>query len=108
MKDQQKILFIGYEEQRRALTLALRNTEFQVIQGTDLAETPKVVLNVPLHLVIVSEEVWLVDDRGLLSVLKRLTDAPIMVVGSGDRETQVRVLEQGSDSYLCLDAVPSA
>ena len=52
------------------------------------------------RIVIVSEEMSPIDEVELLPVLRRLTDSPIITVGSGGEMAMVQALLQGADVYL--------
>lgn len=93
-------LIIDVEDSRRSVVLALQEAGFQVIEALESGEGVKNTLDSSPHVFIVGEEMPQIDGVDLLPVLRRLTDSPIIVLGSGGEMAMVQALLQGADVYL--------
>ena len=93
-------LIIDDDENRQSIVQALQEAGFQVIEATRSAEGLKRALDDSPRLLIVSDSMPPLEEVELLPVLRRLTDAPIITVGSGGEMAMVQALLQGSDVYL--------
>ncbi len=93
-------LIIDNDEDRQSVVQALQDAGFRVIQAVESSEGLKSVLDDAPRIVIVSEHMPPIDEVELLPVLRRLTDSPIITVGSGGEMAMVQALLQGADVYL--------
>jgi DNA-binding response OmpR family regulator len=93
-------LVIDDEEERQSIVQALQEAGFRVIQATRSSEGLKSALDDSPRLLVVSESMPPLEGVELLPVLRRLTDAPIITVGSGGEMAMVQALLRGSDVYL--------
>ena len=93
-------LIIDIDENRRSVAWALQEAGFQVTEVLESGEGVKNVLDAGPHVIIVGEEMPPLDGVDLLPVLRRLTEAPIVVLGAGGEMAMVQALLQGADVYL--------
>ena len=93
-------LIIDDDENRQSIVQALQEAGFQVIEATRSAEGLKRALDDSPRLLIISDSMPPLEEVELLPVLRRLTDAPIITVGSGGEMAMVQALLHGSDVYL--------
>ncbi|MFQ6027544.1 MAG: response regulator transcription factor [Dehalococcoidia bacterium] len=93
-------LIIDNDEDRQSVAQALQDAGFRVIQALKSSEGLKSALDDTPRIVIVSEDMPPVEEVELLPVLRRLTDSPIITVGSGGEMAMVQALLQGADVYL--------
>lgn len=93
-------LIIDADESRRSVVLALQQAGFRVTEALESGEGVKGTLDASPYLIVVGEEMPAINGVELLPVLRRLTDAPIIVVGAGGEMAMVQALLQGADVYL--------
>jgi DNA-binding response OmpR family regulator len=93
-------LIIDTDENRQSVILALQDAGFGVIEAGESGEGVRHTLDDSPRIIIVGEEVPPIDGVELLSLLRRLTESPIIVLGSGGEMAMVRALFQGADFYL--------
>ena len=82
------------------IAAALRQADFEVAEAASAVEGLVEVLDRDPLLIVLAEEVAPLDAGEVLLVLRRLTDAPIMLVGSGGEPEERDILDAGGDFYL--------
>lgn len=98
-------LLIHRGEQHSALQ-TLRTAGFRIVEALGIRDAVNYVRSCGPRLVIVGEGLSIGNGPDLLSVLRGLTVAPIVVVGSGGQHSLVRALEQGADAYVDQSVTP--
>jgi DNA-binding response OmpR family regulator len=93
-------LIIDIDENRQSVVLALEQAGFRVTQALESGEGVKATLDGSPYVIVVGEEMPPINGVELLPVLRRLTDAPIIVLGAGGEMAMVQALLQGADVYL--------
>lgn len=93
-------LIIDIDESRQNIVLALQEAGFQVTEVLESGEGLKCTLDASPHIIMVGEEMPPINGVELLTVLRLLTHAPIIVMGAGGEMAIVRSLLQGADVYL--------
>jgi DNA-binding response OmpR family regulator len=98
------LIIDGEESRRKRVAHALQGARFNVVEVEVEVEESGLVVNhmiAPPDLIIVmDEEARPVGGLKLVSRLRRLTDAPIVVMGSGRKGSLIEFLYQGADLYL--------
>ena len=89
-----------HEESRGATADLLAHDGFEVISEADSGVGVSRLIQRSPGLVIMSESMPPLDTVELLPLIRRLTDAPIIVIGEGGETAVVRCLLQGADVYL--------
>ena len=77
-----------------------RQSGFEVVRASDAIEGLPKVLKVDPNLILLGEEVPPVEVGDFLPVLRRLSDAPITIVGGRGLPLEMRALVMGTDFYL--------
>jgi DNA-binding response OmpR family regulator len=93
-------LIIDVDENRQSVVLALQQAGFRVTEALESGEGVKATLDGSPYVIVVGEEMPPINGVDLLPVLRRLTDAPIIVLGAGGEMAMVQALLQGADVYL--------
>ena len=93
-------LIIDTDENRQSVVLALQDVGFRVIEAGESGEGVRHTLDDSPRIIIVGEEMPPTNGVDLLPLLRRLTESPIIVLGSGGEMAMVRALFQGADFYL--------
>jgi DNA-binding response OmpR family regulator len=93
-------LMIDVDENRQSVVLALQQSGFRVTEALESGEGVKATLDGSPYVIVVGEEMPPINGVELLPVLRRLTDAPIIVLGAGGEMAMVQALLQGADVYL--------
>jgi DNA-binding response OmpR family regulator len=93
-------LIIDTDENRQSVVLALQDAGSRVIEAGESGEGVRHTLDDSPRIIIVGEEVPPTNRVDLLPLLRRLTESPIIVLGSGGEMAMVRALFQGADFYL--------
>src|SRR5918996_831863 len=93
-------LIIDADEDRQSVVLALQDAGFRVIEALESGEGVRNTLDASPRIIIVGEEMPPIDGVDLLPVLRRLTESPIIALGSGGEMAMVNALFQGADFYL--------
>ena len=96
----QTALIIDADERRRELLVPLKQAGFRVLEATTSGDGAKHALDNSPRIVVVAEEMTPLDGVDLLPVIRRLTDLPIIAIGSGGEMAMVQALLQGADVYL--------
>jgi DNA-binding response OmpR family regulator len=94
------VLVIDADESRQSVVLALQDAGFRVIEALESGEGVKNTLDISPRIIIVGEEMPPINGVELLPVLRRLTESPVITMGSGGEMAMVRALFQGADFYL--------
>ena len=89
-----------HEESRGATADLLAHDGFEVISEADSGDGVSRLIQRSPGLVIMSESMPPLDTVELLPLIRRLTGAPIIVIGEGGETAVVRCLLQGADVYL--------
>jgi len=93
-------LIIGTDQNRQSVVLALQDAGFRVIEAGESGEGVRHTLDDSPRIIIVSEKMPPINGVDLVPLLRRLTESPIIVLGSGGEMAMVRALFQGADFYL--------
>jgi two-component system KDP operon response regulator KdpE len=94
-------LVIDSEENRRKrVACALQGNRFNVIEIEESGGVVNHVVGPPDLIIVMDEEARPAGGLKLVSRLRRLTDAPIVVMGSGRKDALIEFLYQGADLYL--------
>jgi DNA-binding response OmpR family regulator len=93
-------LIIDVDENRQIAILALQDAGFRVTEALESGQGVRNTLDISPRIIIVGEEMPPINGVELLPVLRRLTESPIIVLGSGGEMAMVRALFQGADFYL--------
>jgi DNA-binding response OmpR family regulator len=93
-------LIIDVDENRQSVVLALQQAGFRVTEALESGEGVKATLDGSPYVIVVGEEMPPINGVELLPVLRRLTDAPIIMLGAGGEMAMVQALLQGADVYL--------
>ena len=93
-------LVIDKDESGQSVAFALRDAGFRVIEARESSAGLRHTLDDAPRIVIMDEDMPPIDDMELLPILRRFTEAPIIIVGSGSEMAMVQKLLQGADVYL--------
>jgi DNA-binding response OmpR family regulator len=93
-------LIIDTDENRQSVVPALRDAGFQVIEAGDSGAGLRRILDDSPRVIILGEGMPPMNGVELLSLLRRLTESPIIVLGPGGEMAMVRALFQGADFYM--------
>jgi two-component system KDP operon response regulator KdpE len=93
-------LIIAGGQSRQRIAAALQDAGFMVIEAVEGRDGLRHVLDDAPHLVVIDEDMPPIDDIEVLPILRRLTESPIIVVGSGGEGPTVQALLEGADMYL--------
>ncbi len=96
----QTALIIDADESRREILVALKTAGFRVLEATTSGDGAKCTLDNSPRIVVIAEEMMPLEGVDLLLVIRRLTDLPIIAIGSGGEIAMVQALVQGADVYL--------
>ena len=88
------------EAERLWLARALHGTKFEVIEAASAIEGLLETLERNPDLILLAEDVPPLEAGDLLPVLRRLTAAPIMVIGGGGDPEEIAAVDLGADHYL--------
>jgi two-component system KDP operon response regulator KdpE len=94
-------LVIDSEESRRKRVAdALQEARFNVVEIEESGGVVDHIVGPPNLIIVMDEETRSVGGLKLVSGLRRLTDAPIIVMGSGRKDSLIEFIYQGADLYL--------
>lgn len=97
----QRVLVIDQDElERRWVVRDLAGAGMAVVEASSSVEGLLEVLQEAPDVIVIAEEMPPLEAEDLLSVLRRLTDAPLIILGSDGEPTEVSALERGADAYL--------
>jgi two-component system KDP operon response regulator KdpE len=94
------LLIDADEDERRVVGSALRDAGASVVEVATGSQGLLQVLDLAPDVVVLAEEVPPLQGRELLTVLRRLSDAPVVILGSGGGSEEPCALDLGADSYL--------
>ena len=83
-----------------SITQLLLEHGFDVKQAMESGEALSAVMEREPRVILLAEEMPSMDGMELLPLLRRVTRAPIVVLGSGGEAAVVKALLQGADIYL--------
>ena len=98
-----RVLIIESDDGRQRLGATLRQAGYDVVETGGVGEGwPGLyyLRDESFHLVIINEAISSANGVEFLPSLRRLSDAPIIITGSGAEDSIVRSLIQGADAYL--------
>ncbi|MCH7744944.1 MAG: response regulator transcription factor [Chloroflexi bacterium] len=85
---------------RRSIVELFQNESFDVVEEVDSSDgITRVMQNSP-DIIVMSEDMPPLDGVELLPLMRRLTSAPIIVLGLGGEVAVVKALMDGADMYL--------
>ncbi len=88
------------EHQRRRITGALTEAGFDALEASGSVEGLLLALDSSPNLIVLAEEMPPLQAADLLAILRRVSNAPIIVIGTGGEPGEVAALEKGADSYV--------
>ena len=88
------------EAERLWLVRACRRAKFKVIEATGAIEGLFETLERNPDLILLAEEVPPMQAGDILPLLRRLTSAPILIVGGGGDPEEIAAVDLGADVYL--------
>lgn len=97
----QKVLVIDQDElQRRWVVEDLSEAGMAVVEACTSSDGLFGALEQAPDVIVMAEEMPVLNGRDLLTLLRRASHAPLIVLGSGGEPTEVNALESGADAYL--------
>jgi two-component system KDP operon response regulator KdpE len=97
----QTVLLIDADEhERRTVGGALRDAGVSVVEVSTGSQGLFQALDLAPDVVLLAEEVPPLQGREVLAVLRRLSDAPVVILGSGGGPEESSALDLGADSYV--------
>ena len=97
----QKVVVIDQDElERRWVVRDLAEAGMAVVEASSSVEGLIGVLEELPEVIVLAEEMPPLDADDLIDVLRRLSDAPLIILGSGGESLEVSALERGADAYL--------
>lgn len=95
------VLIIDADDlERRCLSQMFRQARFDIVEAAASVEGLFQILESDPALILLAEEMPPLQAADLLTVLRHLTDAPIVVIGSGGGPDEVTALDDGADYYI--------
>lgn len=95
------VLLIGFQDDlRNSLVELFQNEQYLVAEELDSGGGVLYVMRENPGIIVMSEDMPSLEGVEFLPLLRRLTRAPIIVVGAGGEAAVVRALLQGADMYL--------
>ena len=94
------IVMIVSSERTSSLVLLVAEAGHRVIETFDSGEALQQVMRQQHDVIIMPDDADPVEGVDLLSVLRGMTSAAIIVVGEGGESRMARALFQGADAYL--------
>ena len=88
------------EAERRRIAVALGAAGFETLEASASVEGLLQVLDSGPDLILLAEEMPPLQAADLLVILRRASDAPIIVIGEEGDPEEVAALESGADSYV--------
>lgn len=86
--------------ERRSISQALRDAGWKVREASSSVQGLVDVLEEKPALIVLAAEMPPLEATELLAILRRLTAAPVILIGSGGDPEELKAIEQGADSYL--------
>ena len=94
------VVILPDEEDIGPLIAALAEGGHRVIEAFNSGHVLQLAMRRELDVVILPDGAEPVDGEELLPVIRRLTEAVIVIVGDGDETRTTNALFQGADAYL--------
>ncbi len=94
------VLIDADEAERQHIAAALTSAGFEALEASGSVEGLLLVLDSIPDLIVIAEEMPPLEAGDILLILRRASDAPIIVIGGGDEPEEVAILESGADSYM--------
>lgn len=94
------LLIDADEDERQTVGRILREAGASVVEVSTGSQGLLQVLDLAPDVVVLAEEVPPLQGREVLTVLRRLSDAPVVILGSGGGPEEPAALDLGADSYL--------
>lgn len=88
------------EAERRSIAASLASAGFETLEASGSVEGLLQVLDSGPDLILLAEEMPPLQAADLLVILRRASDAPIIVIGEDGDPDEVAALESGADSYV--------
>lgn len=105
----QKVLVIDEDElERRRVVRDIRAAGMVVVEASDTVEGLVHILEEDPEVIVLAEEMPPFEAEDLVRVVRRLTDAPLIILGSGGEPPEVSALDRGADAYLRRPFSPAA
>lgn len=96
----QRVLVIDSDdEERQWLVEELREAGMTVVEASTSEGAAFEALDESIAAIVLAEEMARLRGRRLLDLIRRISSAPIIVVGSGDEPAETTALEGGADIY---------
>ena len=100
MQEIPKVLILDMDEELISKkTKLLEEDGIAVISSSDVREALEKLEEINPHLIILNTEVPMINGELPLTLFRRLTNVPILVIGH--REELVYMLELGADKFVC-------
>jgi len=97
----QKVLVIDQDDlERHCVVRELAKAGMTVVEASVTVEGLLDVLEEAPDIIVMAEEMPPMEAGDLLSLLVRLTDALLVILGNGGEPTEVSALDRGADAYL--------
>ena len=96
------VLVFSREKESSGLIPLLAEAGHRVIEAYDSGHVLQVVMRQHPDALILPDDAEPIDGEELLPVMRKLTTAPIIVVGEGQETRMTNALLQGADAYLRL------
>ena len=87
-------------DERRRIAAVLASDGLDVAQRATPIEGVNGVLDMKPALIVLAEETNPLEITEVISLTRRLTAAPVMVVGGGGTNREAEALQRGADTYL--------
>ena len=94
------ILLVSDEVEQSSLAALLRRAGYIPIETRDSGEALRETLDSRPQLIIMAKDTPPVEGVDLLPLLRRVTQAPILVIGPDAENDLVQALLHGADSYI--------
>jgi DNA-binding response OmpR family regulator len=94
------VIIDGDERHRRRMASALTSAGFDTLEASGSVEGLLLVLDSGPNAILLAEDMPPLQAADLLVILSRVSNAPIIVIGTGGEPEEVATLEAGADSYL--------
>jgi DNA-binding response OmpR family regulator len=93
-------VLIVLRKEHSLLTNILVKEGYRIIEAFDTGHVLQLVMRQGVDAIILPEDAEPIDGEELLPVIRRLTVAPIVVVGEGGQLKMAEALFRGADAYL--------
>ncbi|KPJ52165.1 MAG: hypothetical protein AMS16_06770 [Planctomycetes bacterium DG_58] len=97
----ERVLVVDDDElERRRVVAEFARAGMVVAEASNAVEGLIGVLEEAPEVIVLSEEIPPLAADDVVSVLRRLSDAPLIILGSGQDPEEVSALDRGADAYL--------